>query len=83
MTADTKGNIFISDSQAQAIRYVSPDGQVHTLVRDARISWPDSMGISPDGYLYFSCSQLNRGPQYNNGEDQTDYPYRVYKVKLP
>lgn len=83
MTADTKGNIFISDSQAQAIKYVSPDGQVHTLVQDARISWPDSLGISTDGYLYFSCSQLNRGPQYNNGEDKTDYPYRVYKVKLP
>lgn len=83
MTADRKGDIFISDSQAQAIKYVSPDGKVHTLVTDPRISWPDSMGISPDGYLYFSCSQLNRQPNYNGGVDKTDYPYRVYKVKLP
>lgn len=83
MTADQKENVFISDSQAQAIKYVSPDGKVHTLVTDPRISWPDSMGISPDGYLYFSCSQLNRGPSYNNGKDRTDYPYRVYKVRLP
>lgn len=83
MTADNKGNIYLSDSPNQAITYVSPDGKLHQLVKDARIVWPDSMGVSPDGYLYFSCSQLNRAPRYNNGQDKTDYPYRVYKVKLP
>ena len=83
MTADRKGNIFISDSQAQAIKYVSPDGKANTLVTDPRISWPDSMGVSLDGYLYLSCSQLNRQPNYKDGVDKTDYPYRVYKVKLP
>lgn len=83
MTADTKGNIFITDSQAEAIKYVSPDGQVHTLLTDSRLSWPDSMGISPDGYLYLSCSQMNRLPKFSDGADKTDYPYRVYKVKLP
>jgi len=83
MTADAKGNIFLSDSPKHAITYISPDGQLHTLVKDQRISWPDSMGISPDGYLYFSCSQMNRLPKFNNGQDQTNYPYRVYKVKLP
>lgn len=83
MTADARGDIFLSDSPNHAITYVSPDGKLHTLVKDPRIIWPDSMGISPDGYLYFSCSQMNRLPKFNNGQDKTDYPYRVYKVKLP
>jgi hypothetical protein len=83
MTADTKGNIFLSDSPNHAITYVSPDGKLHQLVRYLRIIWPDSMGISPDGYLYFSCSQMNRLPKFNNGLDKTAYPYCVYKVKLP
>jgi len=82
MKADSKGNIYLSDSPDHAIQYVSPDGKVHVLVKDERIIWPDSMGIGNDGYLYFSCSQMNRLPVYNNGQDKTAYPYRVFKVKL-
>lgn len=83
MIADKKGNIFLSSSPDYSIKYVSPDGKLHTLVTDKRLSWPDSFGIGDDGYLYLSCSQLNRQEKYNNGKDRTDYPYRIYKVKLP
>jgi len=83
MKADRNGNIYLSDSPGHAIQYVTPDGKVHILVKDRRIIWPDSFGIGNDGYLYFSCSQVNRMPQFNNGEDKTSYPYRVFKVKLP
>ena len=83
MIADKKDNIYLSDSPDHAIQYVSPDGKVHMLVQDDRIIWPDSFGIGNDGYLYFSCSQMNRLPKYNNGKDMVAYPYRVFKVKLP
>lgn len=83
MIADKKGNIFLSSSPDYSIKYVSPDGKLHTLVTDKRLSWPDSFGIGDDGYLYLSCSQLNRQEKYNNGKDRTYYPYRIYKVKLP
>lgn len=83
MIADKSGNIYLSDSPDQAIQYVTPGGQVHFLVKDKRLIWPDSFGISNDGYLYLSSSQLNRLPRYNNGEDKVEYPFRVYKVKLP
>lgn len=83
MIADARGNVYLSDSPDHAIRYWSPDGQLHTLVSDPRIIWPDSFGIGSDGFLYFSCSQINRSPGFNHGTDKTDYPYRVYKVRLP
>lgn len=83
MIADNKGNIYLSDSPERAIQYVTTDGKVHFLVKDERLIWPDSFGISSDGYLYLSASQMNRLPQYNNGEDKVAYPFRVYKVKLP
>lgn len=83
MIADRYGNIYLSDSPDHAIKYWSPDGKLHTLVTDSRIIWPDSFGIGSDGYLYFSCSQINRGPGFNHGVDKTEYPYRVYKVRLP
>lgn len=83
MIADPKGNIFLSSSPDYSVKYISPEGKLHTLVTDQRLSWPDSFGIGNDGYLYLSCSQLNRQAKYNKGKDRTDYPYRIYKVKLP
>lgn len=83
LIADAKGNIYLSSSLDYSIKYLTPEGQLHTLVQDSRIIWPDSFGIGTDGYLYFSCAQLQRDPTWNNGEDKVEYPYRIYKVKLP
>lgn len=83
LAADRKGNIYLTTSTDYTIKYLSPDGKLNTLVQDSRIIWPDSMGIGTDGYLYFSCAQLNRDAQWNKGEDKTELPYTVYKVKLP
>lgn len=83
LEADKKGNIILSSSTEYSIRYLSPDGKVHTLVQDSRLLWPDSFGIGADGYLYVSCAQLQREPQWNNGVSKTELPYTLYKVKLP
>ena len=83
MIADARGNVYLSDSPDHAIRYRSPDGSLHTLVTDPRIIWPDSFGMGSDGFIYFSCSQINRSAGFNHGVDKTEYPYRVYRVRLP
>ncbi|MFT3739271.1 MAG: L-dopachrome tautomerase-related protein [Breznakibacter sp.] len=83
LIADAQGNVYLTTSESYSISYLAPDGELHTLVEDPRLLWPDSLGIGTDGYLYFTCSQLQRLPQWNNGEDKTEYPYRVFKVKLP
>lgn len=80
---DAKGNIYFGDSQMHAIKYVTRLGKVKTLVVDGRIIWPDSFGVGSDGYLYFSCAQLNRQPKYNKGESRVEFPYRVLRVKMP
>lgn len=83
LIADAAGNIFLTTSEHYSISYLTPGGEVKTLVEDPRLLWPDSFGIGSDGYLYFTCAQMQRLPQWNNGEDRTDYPYRAFKVKLP
>lgn len=83
LVADKKGNIYLTSSLDYSIKYFSPDGKLHTLVQDSRLIWPDSLGIGSDGYLYFSCAQLQRDPQWSGGEDRTSYPYTLFKVKLP
>ncbi|WP_087880475.1 L-dopachrome tautomerase-related protein [Parabacteroides sp. Marseille-P3160] len=83
LEADRKGNIFLTTSLDYSIKYLSPDGKLHTLVQDSRLLWPDSFGIGTDGYLYFSCAQLQNEPQWNNGANKSRLPFTLYKVKLP
>ncbi|WP_046573884.1 L-dopachrome tautomerase-related protein [Spirosoma radiotolerans] len=83
MIADKAGNVYLTDSPNKAIKYVTPDKQLKTLVQDDRLLWPDSFGISADGYLYVTAAQIQRTKRYNNGEDKVAYPFRLYRVKLP
>lgn len=83
LIADAKGNIYLTSSLDYSIKYLTPNGELHTLVQDSRLIWPDSLGIGSDGYLYFSCAQLQKDPQWNGGTDGTQYPYSIFKVKLP
>lgn len=83
LEADVNGNIFLTTSLDYSVKYLSPDGKLRTLVQDSRLLWPDSFGIGTDGYLYFSCAQLQNEPQWNNGENKAQLPFTLYKVKLP
>ena len=83
LIADKDGNIYLTTSETHSISYLTPNGELKVLVKDQRLHWPDSLGIGSDGYLYFSDSQLQLLPQWNNGIDRTAYPYTAYKVKLP
>lgn len=83
MVADAKGNVFLTDSPSKAIRYLTPDRQLKTLTQDGRLLWPDSFAVGPDGYLYLTAAQIHRTKRYNNGQDKVDYPFRLYRMKLP
>lgn len=83
MIADAKGNVYTTDSPSKAIRYITPEGRFETLVRDKRLIWPDTYAIGADGFLYVTCSQINRTKKYNKGEDKVEYPFRLYKIALP
>lgn len=82
LIADARGNIYLTSSLDYSIKRIKPDGQIELVVKDQRLIWPDSLGIGGDGYLYFSCAQVNRLPQWNGGVDRTDFPYQVYRVKI-
>lgn len=83
LIADKKGNIYLTTSESYSISYLTPEGQIHKLIQNKALLWPDSFGIGSDGYLYFSCAQIQRLPQWNDGIDKTEYPYRIFRVRLP
>lgn len=82
MIADQAGNVYLTDSPNKAIRRFTAAHQLETVVQDDRLLWPDSFGISPDGYLYVTAAQIHRMPLYNDGQDKVVYPFRLFKVKL-
>lgn len=83
MVADARGHVYFASSEDYSIRYIQSDGTLKTLIADPNLIWPDSFGVGPDGYLYFTCAQLQRLPQWNNDVDRTVYPYQAFKVELP
>jgi sugar lactone lactonase YvrE len=83
MIFDKKGSLYMGDMRTNSIIRITPELKMQTLLVDDRLIWPDSYSISPDGYLYISCSQIQKQPDYNNGENKRTSPYAIYKLKLP
>jgi len=83
MAFDKKGNLYLGDVQNSAIVQISPDLKITTIVKDARLIWPDSYSVSKDGYLYVSCSQIQKTPDHNAGINKRTTPYAIYRLKLP
>jgi sugar lactone lactonase YvrE len=83
MIFDKKGSLYMGDMRTYSIIRITPELKMQTLIVDDRLIWPDSYSISEDGYLYISCSQINKQPEYNNGENKRTSSYAIYKLKLP
>jgi sugar lactone lactonase YvrE len=82
-TMDDKGFIYLMDLERQAVWQQSIiDGSWKLIVRDERIIWGDASDVSVDGFLYIPMSQNNRIPSFNNGTNQVEKPFRIYKIKI-
>lgn len=57
-------------------------GRWTTLVSDPRISWPDTLSIGTDGYLYFTANQLHRQPGFHGGRDLRRKPYELLRIRV-
>jgi len=83
MIFDNTGNLYLGDYQNYKMVKIDPEHEREDVVTDERLIWPDSYSISEDGYLYISCSQINKQPDYNEGENKRTTPYAIYRIKLP
>ncbi|KQM81786.1 gluconolaconase [Sphingomonas sp. Leaf23] len=78
---DDRGRVFAGDYEHNAIRMLDR-GAWSTLVSDPRISWPDTLSIGSDGYLYFTANQLHRQPGFHGGRDLRRKPYALLRIKV-
>jgi sugar lactone lactonase YvrE len=82
MIFDHKGNLYIGDMRKYSILRITPELKMETVIVDANLIWPNSYSISKDGWLYISCSQIQKQPEYNEGVDKRVAPYVIYKLKI-
>lgn len=81
MIFDKQGNLYLGDIEKSRIVKITPNLSMSTLVSDERLRWPDSYSIA-NGYLYVSCSQIEKQPEYNLSEHLPKTPYTIYRIKL-
>ncbi|MFE1597647.1 L-dopachrome tautomerase-related protein [Methylobacterium sp. ID0610] len=76
------GTIFVSDTDAQRILRVAPDGTVSTLIQDPRLLWVDAMWIDATGRLWMPAAQLNRLALFQGGTARVQFPIAVYTLAI-
>jgi sugar lactone lactonase YvrE len=81
MIFDQRGNLYFGDMQNYRLLKIDPSLKMTTLLTDSRLIWPDSYAIA-NGYLYLSCSQIQKQPEYNEGVNRRTSPYTVYRFRL-
>jgi sugar lactone lactonase YvrE len=72
--------VYITDPEHDAIHVLAPDGKLETLVRDARLRWPDGLSFGPDGWLYVTCSALHQVIMRPPSAVPEHAPYQIYRV---
>lgn len=83
MEFDRDGNLYMGDLEHSSIVKITPDQKMTVLIQDKdKLSWSDSYSVSDDGYLYISCSQIHQMPFFNNNQNLTKLPYRVFRLKI-
>ena len=51
---DAAGNVYVADTNNNAIRKITPEGVVSTVAPDADIRHPLGLALGPDGTIYFT-----------------------------
>ena len=82
ISMDAAGNVYVTDLENNAVGVTAPDGSYRILVSDdERLAWPDGFSFGPDGHLYVAVSQLHRSEVFNAGEEASQPPFEVLRLR--
>ena len=84
LDADREGRIYLTDvTNGTVRRYLPAENRFETLLGGVgSMRWPDAVRLGPDRLIYITDSQLNRAPNFNDGKDLRERPYRLYRAAI-
>ncbi|WKN33837.1 L-dopachrome tautomerase-related protein [Porifericola rhodea] len=77
MILDDAGNLYYADLENHKINYLTPAGEVKTLVEGEEVRWADTFSIY-DGFLYYTNSRIHEA-----SGDVSGMQFPIQKVSLP
>jgi sugar lactone lactonase YvrE len=85
IAADSRGNLYLTALEHDAIWVMRPDGRLRVLAQDPELlSWPDGLALSPDErWLYVTASELQHVLGADLNELPAQRPFRILRVPLP
>jgi sugar lactone lactonase YvrE len=81
MSADLDGNFYLTDIEHGAVMIVGEDQLPKTLIRSAKIRWPDSLHFGPDGWLYLADSAIQDQVLRSKDHIKSKGPYYIYRFR--
>ncbi|SDU89090.1 L-dopachrome tautomerase-related protein [Pseudomonas mucidolens] len=80
---DAEGNVYVTDIANNAIGLASPAGYRILAQDDQLLAWPDGVELDAQGeWLYITANQLHRHPLLNAGEDDSQPPFHVLRLRV-
>lgn len=76
MIFDDAGNLYFADLENNKINYITPAGDIKTLLEGDDVKWADTFSIYND-YLYYTNSRINEAK-----EDISQMEFTINKVAL-
>jgi sugar lactone lactonase YvrE len=81
ITVDAADTVYLSDPEHSAILALGPDRRLRTLLKDARLRWPDGFSFGPDGWLYVTCSSLQYVLFTTSADMRSHAPYQIFRFR--
>ena len=88
MAVDSQGRVYLADVENNAVRQLTPGRNeagsrlsLDRVLQDRRLIWPTSLSISR-GALYVLSAQENRRPALNEGGDEREPPYAIFRAPI-
>ena len=84
LDTDREGRVYFTDGTNGTLQRLIPgESRYEKLLQgDHYFHWPDAVELGPDRIVYITDSQIDRSPQWNNGQDLRTPPYRLYRAAI-
>lgn len=80
ITMDKSGRIYLGELAENAIGVITPKRTYKRLAQSPKLSWVDSLAISPKGAVYAVVNRLHLSAPLNGGKRISKPPYYLIRI---